>query len=154
MIFLKDTDTLEILNELMDLSVFMKKMIIRPIETNSVVNISGLQMHTLCVLDKFNSINMTNLAKELMITKQQTTGIVNNLVNKGYINREVNPDNRKEILLSITESGNDTINTIKNHMTNKLYKYFNVLGYEDKRNIIESSKTIKETIKKIEKNNL
>ncbi|MCR1273639.1 MULTISPECIES: MarR family transcriptional regulator [unclassified Clostridium] len=154
MIFLKDTDTLEILNELMDLSVFMKKMIIRPIETNSVVNISGLQMHTLCVLDKFNSINMTNLAKELMITKQQTTGIVNNLVNKGYINREVNPDNRKEILLSITESGNDTINTIKNHMTDKLYKYFNVLGYEDKRNIIESSKTIKETIKKIEKNNL
>ncbi|WP_105177178.1 MULTISPECIES: MarR family transcriptional regulator [unclassified Clostridium] len=151
---MKDTDTLEILNELMDLSVFMKKMIIRPIETNSVVNISGLQMHTLCVLDKFNSINMTNLAKELMITKQQTTGIVNNLVNKGYINREVNPDNRKEILLSITESGNDTINTIKNHMTNKLYKYFNVLGYEDKRNIIESSKTIKETIKKIEKNNL
>lgn len=146
--FLKDTDTLEILNELMDLSVFMKKMIIRPIETNSVVNISGLQMHTLCVLDKFNSINMTNLAKELMITKQQTTGIVNNLVNKGYINREVNPDNRKEILLSITESGNDTINTIKNHMTDKLYKYFNVLGYEDKRNIIESSKTIKETIKK------
>nr|WP_286674112.1 MarR family transcriptional regulator [Clostridium sp. ZBS13] len=132
----------------------MKKMIIRPIETNSVVNISGLQMHTLCVLDKFNSINMTNLAKELMITKQQTTGIVNNLVNKGYINREVNPDNRKEILLSITESGNDTINTIKNHMTDKLYKYFNVLGYEDKRNIIESSKTIKETIKKIEKNNL
>ncbi|WP_252244049.1 MarR family transcriptional regulator [Clostridium sp. ZBS14] len=154
MIFLKDTDTLEILNELMDLSVFMKKMIIRPIETNSVVNISGLQMHTLCVLDKFNSINMTNLAKELMITKQQTTGIVNNLVNKGYINREVNPDNRKEILLSITESGNDTINTIKNHMTDKLYKHFNVLGYEDKRNIIESSKTIKETIKKIEKNNL
>ncbi|ACD22748.1 MULTISPECIES: MarR family transcriptional regulator [unclassified Clostridium] len=151
---MKDTDTLEILNELMDLSVFMKKMIIRPIETNSVVNISGLQMHTLCVLDKFNSINMTNLAKELMITKQQTTGIVNNLVNKGYINREVNPDNRKEILLSITESGNDTINTIKNHMTDKLYKYFNVLGYEDKRNIIESSKTIKETIKKIEKNNL
>ncbi len=150
---MKDTDTLEILNELMDLSVFMKKMIIRPIETNSVVNISGLQMHTLCVLDKFNSINMTNLAKELMITKQQTTGIVNNLVNKGYINREVNPDNRKEILLSITESGNDTINTIKNHMTDKLYKYFNVLGYEDKRNIIESSKTIKETIKKIEKNN-
>lgn len=151
---MKDTDTLEILNELMDLSVFMKKMIIRPIETNSVVNISGLQMHTLCVLDKFNSINMTNLAKELMITKQQTTGIVNNLVNKGYINREVNPDNRKEILLSITESGNDTINTIKNHITDKLYKYFNVLGYEDKRNIIESSKTIKETIKKIEKNNL
>ncbi|WP_347708559.1 MarR family winged helix-turn-helix transcriptional regulator [Clostridium botulinum] len=154
MIFLKDTDTLEILNELMDLSIFMKKMIIRPIETNSVVNISGLQMHTLCILDKFNSINMTNLAKELMITKQQTTGIVNNLVNKGYINREVNPDNRKEILLSITESGNDTINTIKNHITDKLYKYFDVLEYEDKRNIIESSKTIKETIKKIEKHDL
>ncbi|WP_259556569.1 MarR family winged helix-turn-helix transcriptional regulator [Clostridium botulinum] len=154
MIFLKDTDTLEILNELMDLSIFMKKMIIRPIETNSVVNISGLQMHTLCILDKFNSINMTNLAKELMITKQQTTGIVNNLVNKGYINRAVNPVNRKEILLSITESGNDTINTIKNHITDKLYKYFDVLEYEDKRNIIESSKTIKETIRKIEKHNL
>ncbi|WP_347708693.1 MarR family winged helix-turn-helix transcriptional regulator [Clostridium botulinum] len=154
MIFLKDTDTLEILNELMDLSIFMKKMIIRPIETNSVVNISGLQMHTLCILDKFNSINMTNLAKELMITKQQTTGIVNNLVNKGYINRAVNPDNRKEILLSITESGNDTINTIKNYITDKLYKYFDVLEYEDKRNIIESSKTIKETIRKIEKHDL
>lgn len=151
---MKDTDTLEILNELMDLSIFMKKMIIRPIETNSVVNISGLQMHTLCILDKFNSINMTNLAKELIITKQQTTGIVNNLVNKGYINRAVNPDNRKEILLSITESGNDTINTIKNHITDKLYKYFDVLEYEDKRNIIESSKTIKETIRKIEKHNL
>ncbi len=151
---MKDTDTLEILNELMDLSIFMKKMIIRPIETNSVVNISGLQMHTLCILDKFNSINMTNLAKELMITKQQTTGIVNNLVNKGYINRAVNPDNRKEILLSITESGNDTINTIKNHITDKLYKYFDVLEYEDKRNIIECSKTIKETIRKIEKHDL
>lgn len=152
MIILKDAATLEILSELMDLSVFMKKMIIRPIETNSVVNISGLQMHTLCILNKFDSINMTNLSKELMITKQQTTGIVTNLVTKGYINRTTNVNNRKEVLLNITNEGKDIINIIKKHMSAKLYSYFDVLELEDKLNIINSSKIIKETILKIEKN--
>lgn len=150
---MKNKDTLEILNELMDLSICMKKLIIRPTETNSAIIISRLQMQTLCILDKFNSINMTNLAKELMITKQQTTGIVNNLVNKGYINREVNPENRKEILLNNTESGTEMIKTIKANMTDKLYKYFDILSSEDKKKVIESSKTIKEIIKKIEQHN-
>ncbi|WP_252229603.1 MarR family transcriptional regulator [Clostridium sp. ZBS15] len=154
MIFLKNEDTLEILNELMDLSVFMKKMIIRPIETNPVINISRLQMQTLCILDKFNSINMTNLAKELMITKQQATGIVNNLVNKGHVNRVVNPENRKEILLNNTESGTRTIKIIKDHMTDKLYTYFDILTSEDKKKIIESSKTIKHIIGTIDKHDM
>ena len=151
---MKDATTLEILSELMDLSVFMKKMIIRPIETSSVVNISGLQMHTLCILDRFDCINMTNLSKELMITKQQTTGIVNNLVIKGYVDRITNVNNRKEVLLNITQEGKDTIKIVKKHMTDKLYMYFDALELEDKLNIINSSKKIKETILKIEKYNI
>ncbi|WP_315079075.1 MarR family transcriptional regulator [uncultured Clostridium sp.] len=154
MIFLKNEDTLEILNELIDLSISMKKMIIRPIETNPIINISRLQMQTLCILAKFKSINMTNLAKELMVTKQQATGIVSNLVNKGYIHREVNPENRKEVLLNNTESGTEMIRIIKDHTKDKLYKYFDTLTSEDKKKITESLKSIKDTIRKIEEHDL
>ncbi len=151
---MKNEDTLEILNELIDLSISMKKMIIRPIETNPIINISRLQMQTLCILAKFKSINMTNLAKELMVTKQQATGIVSNLVNKGYIHREVNPENRKEVLLNNTESGTEMIRIIKDHTKDKLYKYFDTLTSEDKKKITESLKSIKDTIRKIEEHDL
>ncbi|AOR24358.1 MarR family winged helix-turn-helix transcriptional regulator [Clostridium taeniosporum] len=147
---MKNKDTLEILNELMELSSFMKKLIIRPTETNSEINISRLQMQTLSVLYKFNSINMTNLAKQLMVTKQQATGIVNNLVKKGYVSRAVNPENRKEILLNNTESGEEMIKMVRSHMTDRLYKYFDILSPEDKIKVLEASKAINEVVKKIE----
>ncbi len=51
------------------------------------------------------SITMTKFANEMGITKQQLTKLVNDLEEKGYVERSHNKENRRQVYISITEAG-------------------------------------------------
>ena len=51
------------------------------------------------------SITMTKFANEMGITKQQLTKLVNDLEEKGYVERSLNKENRRQVYISITEEG-------------------------------------------------
>ena len=51
------------------------------------------------------SITMTKFANEMGITKQQMTKLVNDLEEKGYVERSHNKENRRQVYISITEEG-------------------------------------------------
>lgn len=50
-------------------------------------------------------ITMTKFAYEMGITKQQLTKLVNDLEEKGYVERSHNKENRRQVYISITEEG-------------------------------------------------
>ncbi len=51
------------------------------------------------------SITMTKFANEMGITKQQLTKLVNDLEEKGYVERSHNKENRRQVYISITDEG-------------------------------------------------
>ena len=60
---------------------------------------------TLNALANGQKIQMHKLSSILGISKQQTTRLVDGLVKGGYLEREMNPESRREILVCINEAG-------------------------------------------------
>ena len=55
---------------------------------------------------------VNKLSAALGISKQQTTRLADGLANAGYIDRTVNPDSRREVLVCLTDAGREVIDSI------------------------------------------
>lgn len=62
-------------------------------------------MHVIDVIEIGESKNMTTVAKALSVTTGTLTIAINGLVNKGYVKRERSDQDRRVVLISLTEKG-------------------------------------------------
>lgn len=63
------------------------------------------QMFVLVKLDECGPMNLTSLAKAILVTNQAMTGITNKLVHEGLIERVFSENNRKQIVVQLTVEG-------------------------------------------------
>lgn len=57
-------------------------------------------------------LSIRDLAEQLQVRHHSTVGIVDQLVNRQAVVREVAPDDRRKILLSLTGKGEDLVNRL------------------------------------------
>ncbi len=74
--------------------------------------------HPFYALTLLNSLEetppiMSQLAKDLGITKQQLSKLINDLEEKGLVHREHDKKNRRQVYLTITPEGKFVINQLK-----------------------------------------
>lgn len=143
LIKIRNDITIKTANTLLDLSLFLHKKIIRIMEVNLPKDLSLLQMRTLALIKEKDNVNMSYLAKELLISKQQCTVLINTLFDKGYINRFTNPINRREVLLDLTDKALNLINDFDNYMESMLCENFKNISIDDKKNLLLASSFIK-----------
>lgn len=62
-------------------------------------------MHVIEAIGMENAKNMTSVAKELSVTTGTLTISVNSLVKKGFVQRVRSEDDRRVVLVSLTEDG-------------------------------------------------
>ncbi len=62
-------------------------------------------MHVIEAIDTGEPKNMTTVAKSLMVTTGTLTISVNGLVKKGYVERKRSEEDRRVVLISLTEKG-------------------------------------------------
>jgi DNA-binding MarR family transcriptional regulator len=63
------------------------------------------QFRTLVVLDNHGQINLNRLADLLRVTASTAMRMIDRLLVAGLATRRENPDNRREVLLGLTDSG-------------------------------------------------
>jgi len=63
------------------------------------------QLKSLFFIDFEGSTNFKKLATALGVTPPNVTGIVDHLVERGLVSREENPEDRRMLLLKITDKG-------------------------------------------------
>lgn len=85
-------------NEIMDIE---KKALI----TSEYKNISVNDMHIIDAIGIEEPKNMSTVAKALSVTVGTLTIAVNNLVKKGYVERVRSQEDRRVVLISLTEKG-------------------------------------------------
>ena len=85
-------------NEIMDIE---KKALI----TSEYKNISVNDMHIIDAIGIEEPRNMSTVAKALSVTVGTLTIAVNNLVKKGYVERVRSQEDRRVVLISLTEKG-------------------------------------------------
>lgn len=73
--------------------------------TGEFKNISNNDMHIIEAIGLHDPKTMSTVAKELRITVGTLTIAINNLVKKGYVNRIRSEEDRRVVLISLTELG-------------------------------------------------
>ena len=93
----------KLFNEIMEIE---QKVVI----TDEFKNISNNDMHIIEAIGKNQAKTMSNVAKVLRVTVGTLTIAINNLVKKGSVNRIRSEEDRRVVLISLTELGEKAFN--------------------------------------------
>ena len=77
----------------------------RAIKTGEYKELTVNDMHVIEAIDIYEAKNMTTVAKSLSVTTGTLTISVNGLVKKGYVERTRSDEDRRVVLISLTEKG-------------------------------------------------
>ena len=77
----------------------------RAIKTGEYKELTVNDMHVIEAIDIYEPKNMTTVAKALSVTTGTLTISVNGLVKKGYVERSRSEEDRRVVLISLTEKG-------------------------------------------------
>ncbi|MHC1747920.1 MAG: MarR family winged helix-turn-helix transcriptional regulator [Cellulosilyticaceae bacterium] len=107
--------------------------------------------HTKVVFYLFHhgSTSVSKIAKDLCISKPNMTPILDNLIVHGYINRANSPDDRRIILIELTEEGKFFFKSIQQLMEKNLEAKLATLSASDLAILDDAIKTLSTIINKI-----
>lgn len=77
----------------------------RVLITGAFKEISINDMHIIDAIGVCDPKNMSTVAKAMSVTVGTLTTAINNLVKKGYVSRVRSPEDKRVVLLSLTEKG-------------------------------------------------
>ena len=77
----------------------------RALITGSFKEISINDMHIIDAIGMSEPRNMSTVARAMAVTVGTLTTTINNLVKKGYVSRVRSPEDKRVVLLSLTEKG-------------------------------------------------
>ena len=63
------------------------------------------QFGVLCVLMDTQGLTITDISRQLNISKQQMTNIIGKLVSAGYVSKEPDPVDRRRLVITISRKG-------------------------------------------------
>lgn len=80
-------------------------------------------------------LTMSDLAQEMMITKQQLTRLVNDLEEKGLVERIHNQNNRRQVYIRISGEGCRLLDQLKGQMLNSTEEALEIFAEEERKEI-------------------
>jgi DNA-binding MarR family transcriptional regulator len=137
---------------------FRKIALILPYSSNLSINelvvMRGLEDN--CPYSE-GSINISEIKSELHITKSAISQMMNSLEKKGFIERKIDTNDRRKIVVTLTQTGKDILEETKKSANNNLNKIISNLGDENTKqliNLLNQVSDISEELKKgYQKNN-
>lgn len=131
-------------------TIFEFSRIFREIMMNSCKShsLTMLQLHVLLMMKKGQDIKVKDIADKLMIAMPTATNLLDKLVEQELVIRKIDTNDRRNVLLSLTEKGKDFLIKgvkIRNEM---MYKLLDNLSNEEKNNFFNILNKLKSTYEK------
>ncbi|GKX32246.1 MarR family transcriptional regulator [Vallitalea longa] len=147
-------NTYETLNNLL-VNMFNEIMTIeeKALITDEFSNISITDMHIIEAIGLGNGRNMSSVAKDLEITVGTLTIAINNLVKKGYVNRNRSTKDRRVVLISLSNLGVKVYNHHKMFHKNMIQDIINLLDDEEMNSFLKAIGGINEYFQKMKNKN-
>jgi len=80
---------------------------------------------------------MPEIQDSLRVTKPAVSQMLNSLENKGYIKREINPNDRRKINITVTNEGKEVVNSMQEQVDRAIAKRIGLFGEENTRLFID-----------------
>ena len=118
------------------------------------IEISGGQGRILFILWKRDNLTISEISNETSLAKNTVSIVVDGMVHKGILERNINPDNRRQTIISLTEyakSMQEKYETVSQQMSMLFYQGFTEKEQKDfedyltriRKNLIEIENTYK-----------
>lgn len=126
----------------------LDKKFVRPLEQQFKVVLSPLQVYVLAFL-KEKKATMTELSEEMLVSKQQMTPIIDKLVSQGFVQREYDSNDRRIVQISITSTGLNMMESLKEKTMTILLEKLSHLNDEDVQRLIIATTELRQVVGKI-----
>lgn len=102
----------------------------------AALDLTMAQAKLLYVVTAGGELTMSEVAQRLGVTISTASGAVDHLVGLGLIGRSDDPANRRQVRVSVTELGHDTLERLRELSSRQLRALFDVLD-DDELEVIE-----------------
>lgn len=113
------------------------------------IEISGGQGRILFVLWKKEHLTITEISEQTSLAKNTVSVVIDGMVQKGIVTREINPENRRQTIISLTEyagSLREKYEGVSQQMNTLFYRGFTDTEREEfERYLSRIVNTLKET---------
>lgn len=86
------------------------------IDLSRLINAQNSVFLTVLILEECGQIDMTRLAQRLRLSTAAVTGLADRLVENGFVKRLKKPNDRRAIILELTEKGYDILSSLGIHI--------------------------------------
>lgn len=108
-------------------------------ENKSCINMSELILMNAIVnntMDSENNVGLSDIRRYLSISKGAVSQILGSLEKKGYINRDIDRNNRRNIIVTLTQEGRQVLECQYNDFCVRLENIVGRLGEDDAKQMI------------------
>lgn len=100
--------------------------------------ITMTQCQVLVEIGRVKSISLNKLSNLLNVKNSTMSRTVNNLVESGFVKREIDPTDRRYVTISLSESGVSLFNIIEEGMNQYFVRVYDSIPENKKEQVIES----------------
>lgn len=129
--------------ELFKLIMQIHRKTVRQDEFLKCTSMPPSHMKVIFYIQHFGPSTVSDVAKNLNISKPNMTPIIDNLVSSDLVKRYEDPNDRRKILLEVSEKGHKFLNKKKQEIVSSLSSRISTLKSED------DLKTLKESVEKL-----
>ena len=125
--------------------------IIRPIEGALRAKISPLQFYALMALNREGCMTMSALSAHCGVSKQQSTRLINSLVEIGLVERQPCKEDRRLIFICLSAYGKSRMDKLRMVVCRGIEERLSVLTQDEQEDMLLSLETVWKMTRKLEK---
>ncbi|URZ09191.1 MarR family winged helix-turn-helix transcriptional regulator [Clostridium felsineum] len=106
------------------------------------------QCHAIVEIGRNEELSLNELARILNLDKSTMSRTINKLVKEELVIREAHPEDRRYIVIRLTDKGSDLFKRIEKNMTNYYENIFTAIEESKREQILDSLKILIEALHK------
>jgi DNA-binding MarR family transcriptional regulator len=123
----------------------LKKLWYAGYGTDSIQASNGFSIVEIFLLNKIsnntiespNNVSMKEIREHLFATKAAVSQVLNVLEKKGCITRDIDKNNRRNVIVTLTDEGRAVLKTNMDNFNANIDKFITYLGIENTKQVIE-----------------
>ena len=150
---MEDTNSQEIAERFIAVAEFLNRQThLHRLDTWEELGMTIPQLRTLVLLEQLGPLRMGSISTHLGRALSATTTVVDRLVEKGYVGRSSDPDDRRVVLCELTDLGRSTIDRFWRIGTDHIERITQVLEPVQMETVVKGLELIQQAAEEIRQN--
>jgi DNA-binding MarR family transcriptional regulator len=114
--------------------------------SNNSSDLSVPQFRALAFLDRHPGASLSAMAEHLGVTRATASAIAERLVQRNLVDRRERPEERRHIVLKLTQAGSEYLQQVRNTSRAEIAKLFASLSKKQRQRIVEGLSILSKAI--------